>query len=690
MARVSDVRLELVRPGPPHNQLLSPLTPYMALCGEGSPVTFHIELEHRQLLNRLERLRYVALDEHGNPGWIPGQLREAEVQELGEQMGRILSHITTLGPELARARPADDTTAAPFIHLRLVLSGSELAILPFELARAPQSYPGEGRDLFLQGSLPIVITREVRRSRPLVAAWGKRRPKILLVSAAPEGLTVPIREHVRALRDALDPWIGIYDDDATTTTDRRQRALKRVEAVKEHLRIITAASVEDIYDKCAAESFTHVHILAHGDVYSEAGEERFGIALHKKGTREKQVIGGRQLAKALKAEGRDAVSRSEPLVVSLAICDSGQQGSVLVPGGSIAHELHAEDIPWVFASQFPLTKPGSVHIAAFLYPRLLRGDDPRLILYELRRHLSMTAGGDHDWASMVAYASPEPELEHHAAEFFQHQTIRAIDVLMDRADRLVNRLSRYNFLRSPKVSKKVPQEVLSLLASGSQEEMRRNGATVETLLERARDHLTEWQRRLAPGQGLRERIARTNCYGMRGSTLKRMGLLYASIDEPDNAQLRLREALDAYRTGMDEWVTDDARFTWTASQYLALAAVLTDDGDAARGRTAYALCYRLAERDLDGNDRSNKGWAHGTLAELELIRRAYEAEARDTKRQVLSHCRRLVALMGRNSFHAQSTRRQMQRYAVGWHLGEEWTHPDWTKIAELAVKELEL
>ena len=34
MARVHEVELELVRPGPPHNQLLSPLTPYMALCGE--------------------------------------------------------------------------------------------------------------------------------------------------------------------------------------------------------------------------------------------------------------------------------------------------------------------------------------------------------------------------------------------------------------------------------------------------------------------------------------------------------------------------------------------------------------------------------------------------------------------------------------------------------------------------------
>ena len=53
-----DVELELVRPGPPHNQLLSPLTQYIALCGESSPITFRIDFEHRRLLTRLEQLRY--------------------------------------------------------------------------------------------------------------------------------------------------------------------------------------------------------------------------------------------------------------------------------------------------------------------------------------------------------------------------------------------------------------------------------------------------------------------------------------------------------------------------------------------------------------------------------------------------------------------------------------------------------
>ena len=52
--------------------------------------------------------------------------------------------------------------------------------------------------------------------------------------------------------------------------------------------------------------------------------------------------------------------------------------------------------------RFSNARHATVHIAPFRYPRLLRGDDPRVVLYELRRHLSMTVDGDHDWASMVA------------------------------------------------------------------------------------------------------------------------------------------------------------------------------------------------------------------------------------------------------------------------------------------------
>ena len=55
MSSIRNVQLELLRSGPAHNQLLSPLTPYIALCGSAGPVTVNMPFEHRQLLARLER-----------------------------------------------------------------------------------------------------------------------------------------------------------------------------------------------------------------------------------------------------------------------------------------------------------------------------------------------------------------------------------------------------------------------------------------------------------------------------------------------------------------------------------------------------------------------------------------------------------------------------------------------------------
>jgi len=57
MDDIRDIRLEFLRSGPAHNQLISPLTSYMALCGAEGPVSVHLPFEHAQLLTRLERLR---------------------------------------------------------------------------------------------------------------------------------------------------------------------------------------------------------------------------------------------------------------------------------------------------------------------------------------------------------------------------------------------------------------------------------------------------------------------------------------------------------------------------------------------------------------------------------------------------------------------------------------------------------
>src|SRR5437867_7984416 len=184
---LQEVRLEIVRSGNPHNQLLSPLTPYIALCGEGSPITFHIDFEHQQLLNRLEQLRYVTKQDQRVVA-IPPRLREVQVGELGADIARVLRQIHTLSTELARAHcncePDQWARGNSIVHLRITLSGSELSLIPFEMAIAPLAYPGEGLELSLQASLPIVVTREIRHSGPAALSWirpSSISPKVLVV-----------------------------------------------------------------------------------------------------------------------------------------------------------------------------------------------------------------------------------------------------------------------------------------------------------------------------------------------------------------------------------------------------------------------------------------------------------------------------------------------------------------------------
>jgi hypothetical protein len=288
---------------------------------------------------------------------------------VGNDVGEIFAKVNTLLAEECRvmgdAATGSHINDAQFVHLRLVLSSSELALIPFEMAIAPQAYPGEGHEWTLQRHLPLVPTREIRRTRPEQVRWDRAlEPKILFVSAAPQGLDVPLASHVQVLREAMDPWIqwpaahGQKIEDAQS--DRSGQRQRRITFVKERLRVLPNASISDIYNLCAQEQFTHVHILAHGAGMEIGGDQRFGLALCDQNDKNRvSVISGKRLAKALLAEGEDGTRRSQPLMVTLATCDSGNPGSVMIPGGSIAHDLHAAGIPWVLASQFPLTKADS-------------------------------------------------------------------------------------------------------------------------------------------------------------------------------------------------------------------------------------------------------------------------------------------------------------------------------------------
>jgi len=654
MNRFHDVRLQLVRPGPQHNQLLSPLTQYLALCGDGSPITFSIPHEHRRFLNRLDRLRYVTIQDQALVP-VAHQLREATVVEVGQDVSGILASIPSLLAEISGARGAarqagKSGSGDDFVHLRLVLGGSELAMVPFEFAFSPQSYPNEGREFFLQLEMAVTLTREVPLGRPRRLDWdGTTEPRILVIAAQPAGLDVPLEGHLHAIRRAMEPWIGWPKADSAGATGDTAKA--RLPEVKKRIRVLPNASLEAIYRTCAEETFSHVHILAHGVEHRAAGEQSFGLALCEDGDPARMRIAtGSQLAKALQAERAGAAGRCSPTFVTLCTCDSGNPGSVLVPGGSIAHDLHSEGIPWVFASQFPLTKAGSVRLADALYPGLFRGDDPRQVLYEVRRRLFLGAKGDHDWGSIVAYATTGPDFEAHVASWFEAQSKRAIEV----------GLARFHALNEDEDAKEK-----------------------QGILDRVRAILDHWQRRVPNGDSSQERARRAEYHGIRGSTFKRIALMHH--DDRTAFEKHMREALASYRSAMNAAAMDE-KFHWTGTQALSLAMILAEKPD----RETYDLVVQVARHALKDPGLASRAWAHGTLAELEMLAVHHKAAGKDAKRieairrSVIEHCRTIVDLMGAESFQVESTRRQFNRYASEWSAND-----DVKEIARTAVAALD-
>ena len=173
------ITLELLRHGPSHNQLLSPLTPYIALCENHGAVTVHVPFGHNQFLHRLEALGY---------GPDDGS-RIFELKDTASILGEILALVPGLTAEANKRDSGDD----PLTHLRLIISASELALLPFELALAPAGIPGAGQHLLLQSQMPVCLTREVRRAPDDDLDWSNRKPRVLFIAAAPRNVSTIMR-----------------------------------------------------------------------------------------------------------------------------------------------------------------------------------------------------------------------------------------------------------------------------------------------------------------------------------------------------------------------------------------------------------------------------------------------------------------------------------------------------------------
>jgi hypothetical protein len=667
------VTLELLRHGPSHNQLLSPLTPYLALCGNYEAETVHVGFEHVQFMRRMRGLRYA----DGRPA------EGAAMGDAAFEVSRIIAGIQSLTAEISSAPRGDKR----LIHLRLILSASELALLPFELIDAPPGFPGAGQPLSLQTAAPIALTREVRRVSATTIRWPDR-PRILVVAASPPGVpAVPLRAHLLALRWALDPWLF-------TGTE---------EELGRHVTVLPRATLTAVREACAAVPFTHVHVLAHG-VETDATGDRYGLAFHADGDADRMdVVTGSRLAAALRCHpsGPSGADLSSPAVVTVASCDSGNVGSVVAPGASVAHQLHEAGIPLVLASQFPLSVRGSAIMAETVYTRLLRGEDPRVLVHDLRQVLHVSCPDTHDWASVVAYASLPADIDKQVQDAKFRRAVDALEAAIGRHDyaeragkalddRGVEAMSQaMKWLRSA-----VPEDeglALGVLAnakkrvahtlfagapwplleqrqaglSGNEELELEDGANPPALPAEAAppaDDARAAHRGVAPPRPGGDAVARPAA---------------ESTGEAARAQRRARGVLEEARRHYLDIFRRGSGEAWPIVQFLVLTAVLDppDQEPSPRTREAklrdytnwWTTAFVLAEDNLRVTDPQRIIWAHGSLVELYVLAKLLPHDhwaRRVADEKAETHLDYLLAMA--KEFDAYSVRRQLLRMSAWW------------------------
>lgn len=625
------ISVELLRAGPPHNQLLSPLTQYLALCDGHAAETLRLPFEHHDFVLQMQALRY---QQGPELNW------RARFAQVARDMAEVLGQIPGLATTLGRGR----TDGGELVHVEAVLSASELALLPFEAADSPATFASAGLPLSVQTVLPVSLTRRNRRYSGADVKW-PRRPKILVVVASPPGLMeVPAVAHVMAIRKALAPWIGPQHP-KEATPERMEGAPQT--NIEELVTVLDRASIQRVHEACAASvvPYTHVHILAHGAVRSEGVGERFTLAFHGPDG-ERELIDGRQLAAALRPHARGGSgSLQSPTVVTIASCDSGNGGDVMIPGGSIAHDLHEAGIPLVIASQFPLTFAGSVVLAETLYERLLWGDDPRVVLHDVRQRLHLLRHG-HDWASIVAYAALPPDLEQQLTWVRAQQARRAAEAALASYDHA-----------TPAIERGTPMQ------------------SVHAQLGAARQRLLD---AVPSEQTAADRAMLIELYGMLATMDKREAEVLqrcADREKDRNPTRKARELLLSAQQHYKKGLRHDRANHWQATQYLFLCAILGQKGSKNISDWMTLARFSAREETRDGTP-SQRAWAYASLLELAvlgiLLGTDVGADAAERLNKAREDADAMLALVSMRSFEVYSTIRQFERYALWSGL----QHPD--------------
>lgn len=355
--------------------------------------------------------------------------------------------------------------------------------------------------------------------------------------------------------------------------------------------------------------------------------------------------------------------------MTLASCNGGNVGGVTGVGASVGHALHEAGIPLVVASQYPLSFGGSVMLVQDLYQGLLWGEDPRKLLVGLRRRLHSCFKDQHDWASIVAYASLPPNFDDQLANACIQQAMSSINIALRVSDRVMVAFSdrdsgsseRHQALNEDKrqemlrhVQKKSPTP-----RSGSKRRTRRtlrsglgSGATREHREARSPDALPLGQIRDPHDEESRQRSA-----GQAGARANWYWQAYL-LNRSHPRELVQYVSLTLFLRSLGRLPPSD----WTESKVEPLW--ITADAQ--------------SRNDAENGSPYDRARAYGNIAELSLIEpRLKDAPHPPDKASIdkaIRACRSVVELAGAKSFHVSSTRRQILRYLewFGPVVGGSW------------------
>ena len=602
------VTVEFLRPGPSHNQLLSPYTQYLAVCNDAGAAVVTVPYEQRVFERRLKELRYETGDQAD---------RIEMLHEIGRDMGRILEAV----PGFTGAVTTEQSATPTLVHLRLTISAAELALLPFELAEVPVGSTSSA--VCIQTRPAVSVTRHIRTVSSESLVWPDR-PRILFVSSDP--VEVPFAEHSQTLVAAVEPFLYPGRDRREVSADGRRVQYGSL------LTILEQPTLVELRRECEANEYTHIHLLTHGDL-DLMGRESYGVVLRDEDGNP-DVVSGERFVSAVTRVGH------RPSVVTIASCDSANVGSVVIPGASFAHAIHQAGVPFVVGSQFPLSKEGSVPLTARLYHGLLWGDHPLHVLQQARAELHARFNTHwHDWASVVAYEALPASLDEHLDALRYAQAKRAVDAALERIDIAVadeRSVSQYELAQL--------QGAVDRLPLGGQFRLECVGLRA----------------------GSRKRIAQAR-FDRARSVEASDEPLDNQYDLLDHSRRGYAEAVRGMLVNDSQAVQRKATLHWVLVQYVSLCIVLEERFE----RGEWEAGCLAATHYLKHQDVEQRAWANASLAELWVLSLADEgledAERRQCAEKALRYASELSGFYpGVDAFPIKSSRRQFERYVTWW------------------------